>query len=549
MKRSSMKQGCWLLALATAGLGACVDPQAQTGEGEGAPAPEIKEDTQAVTNCVAHKNGELNVRILQDHTLKAGQAVTSCNGKYKLVMQNDGNFVFYYQGGTNRALWATNTVGTGANRAVMQKDGNLVLYDAANVPRWASHTAGNPYAYLTVTNNGELIIRRDVDGHPLRRLYTMWLSPQIFSYTSNSRLVHHGGFNVMQGFGPQAWPGANAFSVQFWGRPVGCNHVFNGTAAQFQWGGLDVLAETGIPDGVEKYTPDCPGVGQGRSYYRLGAGIGLFTGYYYPWNFFGNFDAGGQWWLPGGPNRYILATYVDFWKHVDTEKHWADPLITYPFTGNSADNNLRRMAIVSYQGSPQTDIRNNRTQIQQNMQVELVNKQCGRREGNRKCALNIVIPTRVEGLNQDAGKDMYYLNDGGSGGLPTLIGQLRGPGHPTIFKYCWSWMGDCVAMRSWAAATTHWAFTSGVRFQAEISVNQFFRMLKYVTAQVLQLVQREPTHAQVTSVFGEGWDNVWNWGMAHARFGQEVYNEQFATSGANIGGNITELSVIALPYY
>ena len=52
-------------------------------------------------------------------SLESGQALTSANGRYTLVMQTDGN---------------------------------LVLYRRDGVPVWESGTAGNPGAYLEVEN-------------------------------------------------------------------------------------------------------------------------------------------------------------------------------------------------------------------------------------------------------------------------------------------------------------------------------------------------------------------------------------------------------------
>jgi hypothetical protein len=88
-------------------------------------------------------------------SLAANQSVASCNGDYTLIMQGDGNLVLY-QGGT--ALWASNTVGSGADEAIMQGDGNFVLYTNAGTPVWASNTPGNAGAYLDVQNDGNVVI-------------------------------------------------------------------------------------------------------------------------------------------------------------------------------------------------------------------------------------------------------------------------------------------------------------------------------------------------------------------------------------------------------
>jgi hypothetical protein len=85
----------------------------------------------------------------------AGGSIRSCDGRFTLAMQGDGNLVLYQ----NRTpLWASNTSGTTASYATMQGDGNLVLYNAAHHPIWASHTNRHPGAYLVVQNDGNTVI-------------------------------------------------------------------------------------------------------------------------------------------------------------------------------------------------------------------------------------------------------------------------------------------------------------------------------------------------------------------------------------------------------
>ena len=95
--------------------------------------------------------GELAANV----SLASNQSLASCNGTYKLTMQSDGNLVLY-QGST--PLWASNTVGSGADKAILQGDGNFVLYTSSGAPVWASNTAGNTGAYLNVQNDGNVVI-------------------------------------------------------------------------------------------------------------------------------------------------------------------------------------------------------------------------------------------------------------------------------------------------------------------------------------------------------------------------------------------------------
>jgi hypothetical protein len=93
--------------------------------------------------------------LTANQELTSNQSLASCNGDYTLIMQGDGNLVLY-QGGT--ALWASGTVGSGADEAIMQGDGNFVLYTSSGTPVWASGTAGDTGAYLDVQNDGNVVI-------------------------------------------------------------------------------------------------------------------------------------------------------------------------------------------------------------------------------------------------------------------------------------------------------------------------------------------------------------------------------------------------------
>ncbi len=89
--------------------------------------------------------------------ISVGERLSSPNGQFHLAVQVDGNAVLYATR-TDRARWATNTLGAPAQRLVMQPDGNLVLYGADNVALWASDTAGNPQARLALGDDGTLAL-------------------------------------------------------------------------------------------------------------------------------------------------------------------------------------------------------------------------------------------------------------------------------------------------------------------------------------------------------------------------------------------------------
>ena len=88
--------------------------------------------------------------------LKVGQSIVSADGRFKLILQSDGNFVLY--GPQGQPLWDTGTEGRPSQRVIMQNDGNLVIYDGNNSPLWNSGTEGFPGAKLIDQNDGNQVI-------------------------------------------------------------------------------------------------------------------------------------------------------------------------------------------------------------------------------------------------------------------------------------------------------------------------------------------------------------------------------------------------------
>jgi hypothetical protein len=87
--------------------------------------------------------------------LAAGDSLASCDGRFELAMQADGNLVAYESG---RGLWATSTNGTHAYDVVMQSDGNVVMYSSVGKAVWTSNTQNHPGAILEMQTDGNVVI-------------------------------------------------------------------------------------------------------------------------------------------------------------------------------------------------------------------------------------------------------------------------------------------------------------------------------------------------------------------------------------------------------
>lgn len=101
----------------------------------------------------------LGTTLFSNQPISGDQYLEAANGRYKLIMQSsDGNLVLY---SPSTALWASGTQGHPGDFALMQSDGNFVIYrQGGGIADWASGTQGNPGAYLIMQGDGNLVIYR-----------------------------------------------------------------------------------------------------------------------------------------------------------------------------------------------------------------------------------------------------------------------------------------------------------------------------------------------------------------------------------------------------
>jgi hypothetical protein len=96
-------------------------------------------------------------RLPPNTQLLPGQSLFSDNGQYQLVMQGDGNLVYYRLPG-NGVRFNTQTQGNPGAWSVMQGDGNFVVYTAGGSHLWNAGTNGWPGAYLAAQDDGNLVV-------------------------------------------------------------------------------------------------------------------------------------------------------------------------------------------------------------------------------------------------------------------------------------------------------------------------------------------------------------------------------------------------------
>lgn len=88
----------------------------------------------------------------QEHFLQPGEKLLPGQylnfGAAYLKLQDDGNLVLYV---FDQVMWASNTNGRRAKELIMQHDGNLVFYGQNNAVLFATNTDGRPGAFLRIS--------------------------------------------------------------------------------------------------------------------------------------------------------------------------------------------------------------------------------------------------------------------------------------------------------------------------------------------------------------------------------------------------------------
>lgn len=96
--------------------------------------------------------------------LTVGESLVSADGRFTLILQQDGNLVLY--GPQHQPLWDSKTDNRPSHRVTMQTDGDLVIYDGNDSTLWKSGTDGFSDSELVVQNNGNVVIY-GTNGHAL----------------------------------------------------------------------------------------------------------------------------------------------------------------------------------------------------------------------------------------------------------------------------------------------------------------------------------------------------------------------------------------------
>lgn len=124
-------------------------------------------DSPALIYSTAKTKGDtLYTNEVLSSQIEGGQQLLSRNGKFILIMQQDGDLVQYIGQDPDpaNAIFRSGTANKGL-RAVMLSDGRLVVYDRANYVVWASSSQAqaNDKYRLVLENDGDAVIYSSAD--------------------------------------------------------------------------------------------------------------------------------------------------------------------------------------------------------------------------------------------------------------------------------------------------------------------------------------------------------------------------------------------------
>ena len=245
-----------------------------------------------------------------------------------------------------------------------------------------------------------------------------------------------------------------------------------------------------------------------------------------------------------GVNPNIAGTFATF-----RNRTFSTPVgeYTLPFSGNSSDNDTVRFALQTYQEVVKFHLEDeSEQQIRQEFAVNLYNPQCqASNKVEKTCQIQIVFINALKGKSSDSRYAHTYFDDA-QGGIAIFYSKLDNGGKTRMIKDRAG--NEYPAFRSWANETKSEAWSGPLRFQPEVSFNQFLNMLKVATSNALNKNDASlVTSSEIDSIFGPNYNDRMNWRVLDVGFGHEIRNPLWEASKAYIGGNVTQLSVIALP--
>jgi hypothetical protein len=101
--------------------------------------------------------------LYSDEGIFRGQELHSCDGRFIWRLSSLGSLELvqrspYMSGWIEETRWGPYATSSLGSRLIMQSDGNLVFYDMSGGVLWASNTSGWPNSVLRVQNDGNLVI-------------------------------------------------------------------------------------------------------------------------------------------------------------------------------------------------------------------------------------------------------------------------------------------------------------------------------------------------------------------------------------------------------
>lgn len=416
--------------------------------------------------------------------------------------------------------------------------------EAASAPSSRAPETGSfrigPRARLATAVSLLLAAPMALHAQQVTRAYFYYDGQNLVNFNRDTILWQPTGDNTLR-------PG---FNLSFFGKPdpaAPCTTTQNGSTLHgFTW--ANSATDTGIVDGVDKWTPNC-GDWQGFTYARVhngpGGGIGMQT-------YTGKkpYDESPAFWQPYGPNgdQYgananLMGTFGTF----RFDLAYPNALMR-PWSGNSPDHDVRRFAVRSTQLLKKIQVQGAKSNVQQGFGVSFLNLHCmqgGIRPG-RPCQLSIGLHSLVVNTEGTYSGNAHTFQDPAQAQLPVIYGAIGAVGQSTTMA-CPGWGCGNSVWTSWWDPTQHGhaPWPGAKTFQVEISFNQLQRMLAVTAASAFQ--ESYPTVARIKEMYGNLYNDPEQWVLLDIGFSQEIHNKDISRNRVHVGANTTKLEAYAVP--
>jgi len=260
-------------------------------------------------------------------------------------------------------------------------------------------------------------------------------------------------------------------------------------------------------------------------------------------SFFRQFDKSGK--NGSGANANIEGTFVAFrfdWQKGNTVRPWAED--GQPVDQRKTEFKTVQSVAVASVGDEGASHSDEPLQAKQQFIAAFINRTCFQNSGARKglCQLQYLFNIAVYRAGVKDWDNVKWFKSAGlfmdpaQGGLPVVHGPVGSRGETTLDQ------DSGLELYTSLGEPSHHDVFKNKEFRIQVSFAQFKNALRLIAAKALKISPKQPSPADMSTLFSQSWDDPNEWMLTSVNVSQEIYNP-YEDVRAHLGGAIREIVI------